>query len=746
MKKRKICVLTGSRADYGSLYWLIQSLSQDPRFLLQLVVTGAHLSKKFGNTYRQIERDGFRIDEKVPIVSGANDSFGVTESLGKATLGFAGTLKRLKPEMLILYGDRYEMLAAAQAALIAKIPVAHIAGGDTTLGVFDEAVRHSISKMAHLHFVTNEISARRVAQLGENPRHIFNVGFLGIDPINRLDALDRETVGEKLNFKWKPKNLLVTFHPVTLERLPSAQQFQQLLNALDRLGSGVGLIFTSPNSDPEGMEILRMIRKFIRNKPHAKAYDSLGTQLYLSLLRHVDAVVGNSSSGIYEAPSFKKPTVDIGDRQKGRLRASSVIHCEPNQGAILKGIREALRMDCREVVNPYGEGNAHEKILDVLRAIPQPAALLKKSFQDWTPSSAKPVYIIAEAGVNHNGSLSLAKKLIDRAAEAGADAIKFQTFRADEVVTRAAEKADYQKKITGTQESQWEMIKKLELDLPMHQALLAHCKKKKIHFLSTPCDAPSVDLLANKLKLRRLKISSCDVTNAPLLLKIARTGLPLILSTGMSTLEEIEEALAVIAFGYTQPMAAKPGALDFKSAYLSAEGQRLLKERVILLHCTTEYPAPPSEMNLNALTTLARKFGLPVGLSDHSAGILASLAAVSMGAVVIEKHFTLSCDLPGPDHKASLEPTTLKTMVRSIRDIEILLGDGRKIPTASELRNRPLVRKSLVAARRIPKGARFTSKNITSKRPESGQKPFQLWSLLGSKARRDYQKDEIIEA
>ncbi|MEI7818137.1 MAG: N-acetylneuraminate synthase, partial [Desulfuromonadales bacterium] len=273
-------------------------------------------------------------------------------------------------------------------------------------------------------------------------------------------------------------------------------------------------------------------------------------------------------------------------------------------------------------------------------------------------------YIIAEAGVNHNGSLALAKKLVEVAADAGADAVKFQTFKADSLVSRLAPKAEYQSKATGADESQYEMIRKLELDEQAHEMLIEHCTVCGIQFLSTPFDLESVDLLAGRFDLSCIKIPSGDITNGPLLLKIAHTGKPVILSTGMSTLGEIEEALGVLAFGYLG--VGEPSPAVFRLAYCSIQGQELLLEKVTLLHCTTEYPAPVEEVNLNTLDTLRSAFGLPVGYSDHTEGITVPIAAVARGAVIIEKHFTLDRTLPGPDHKASLEPTELKQMVTAI--------------------------------------------------------------------------------
>lgn len=351
-------------------------------------------------------------------------------------------------------------------------------------------------------------------------------------------------------------------------------------------------------------------------------------------------------------------------------------------------------------------------------------------------------YIIAEAGVNHNGSLEMAKKLVQVAAEAGADAVKFQTFKADALVSRSAPKAEYQTRTTGAFESLHEMIRKLELDEAAHEALIGECGLCGIAFLSTPFDLESVDLLAGRFDLPCLKIPSGDITNAPLLLRVARTGKPVILSTGMSTLGEIEDALGVLAFGYLG--SGNPSLASFRQAYCSVEGQAALLEQVTLLHCTTEYPAPLEQVNLKVMGTLRGAFGLPVGYSDHTEGIAVAVAAVALGAVVIEKHFTLDRDLPGPDHKASLEPEALREMVAAIRVVEQSLGCARKLPTAAELKNLGIARKSLVAGRALRAGELFTEENLGVKRPGGGLSPMRYWELLNRKAARDFSFDEEV--
>jgi N-acetylneuraminate synthase len=355
-------------------------------------------------------------------------------------------------------------------------------------------------------------------------------------------------------------------------------------------------------------------------------------------------------------------------------------------------------------------------------------------------------YVIAEAGVNHNGSLDSARQLIDVAAAAGADAVKFQTFKAEKVVSLNASKAEYQKETTGDSESQLEMIKKLELSEEAHKLLFQHCSNRNIEFLSTPFDTDSLFFLAHVMNLAKIKIPSGEITNAPFLLEIARTQKPVILSTGMSTLGEIELALGVLACGYLNLVEEdhKPTVELFNKAYCSQEGQSLLKEKVILLHCTTEYPAPYEEVNLRAIDTIRSAFGLPVGLSDHTQGIAVAVAAVARGACTIEKHFTLDKTLPGPDHKASLEPDELKSMIDSIRQVEAALGETNKYPSPSEFKNIAVARKSIVAAKPIKKGELFTEENIVIKRPGVGLSPVYYWRLLDKIATKAYQQDQPL--
>lgn len=357
----------------------------------------------------------------------------------------------------------------------------------------------------------------------------------------------------------------------------------------------------------------------------------------------------------------------------------------------------------------------------------------------------KKTLIIAEAGVNHNGREDLAFQLVDAAAEAGADVVKFQTFKAKNLVTDGAAQAEYQTTNTGKKESQLEMLSRLELSYEAHRRLLSYCAEKEIEFLSTAFDTESLHFLVDDLNLKTLKIPSGEITNAPFILEHARTGCDLLVSTGMSDLAEIEAALGVIAFGYTADDGLEPSIEEFKRAYTSSAGQDALQRKVTLLHCTSEYPAPLREVNLRAMDTLANAFGLASGYSDHTAGIAIPVAAVARGATLIEKHFTLNRDMEGPDHKASLEPTELASMVAAIRAVEIALGTAIKSPTVSELKNRNVARKSLVAAKDIPQGEAFSEENMEAKRPGTGISPFMYWRLLRKKAARDLNFGDLID-
>lgn len=354
------------------------------------------------------------------------------------------------------------------------------------------------------------------------------------------------------------------------------------------------------------------------------------------------------------------------------------------------------------------------------------------------------VFIIAEAGVNHNGSLDVALRLVDVAAEAGADAVKFQTFRADAVASRFAPKAEYQQVTTGESGSQLEMLRRLELDAAAHHAIAQHCRERGIEFMSSPFDLESARFLTRELGVQRVKLGSGELTNAPLLLEVGRSGLPVILSTGMSTEGDVAAAVGVLAFAWSAPEKEGPSCEHFERALQSPEARARLRERLTLLHCTTEYPAPFADVNLRAMDAMRERFGVRVGLSDHTAGISVALAAAARGAEVIEKHFTLDRAMPGPDHPASLQPGELKAMVQGIREVEQALGSGAKQPAPSEVRNRSAARKSLVAACAIAAGEPFTAANIAIKRPGTGLSPMQYWRVLGQRAPRSFEADEPI--
>ncbi len=385
IKKRKICVVTGTRAEYGLLYWLMKEISQDHFFEFQLVVTGMHLAPEFGLTYKQIRSDGFEINAKVEMLLSSDTPVGVSKSIGLGIIGFADVFEDLKPDIIVVLGDRSEIFAAVSAAMIARVPVAHIHGGETTEGAYDESMRHSITKMSHLHFTSTEIYRNRVIQLGEQPQYVFDVGAPGIDNIKRLKLMSRDEFEKSINFKLGKKNLLVTFHPVTLERSTAKKQFLDLLVALNEL-EDTYIIFTKANSDVDGRVINSMIDEYVQsNSDNSIAYTSLGQLRYLSAMQFVDGVVGNSSSGLIEVPSFHIGTINIGDRQKGRIKAASVIDCLPTYNSIKFALTELYSTEfnakLKEVQNPYGEGGAAEKIISKLKCL-SVDNLLKKQFYD----------------------------------------------------------------------------------------------------------------------------------------------------------------------------------------------------------------------------------------------------------------------------------------------------------------------------------------------------------------------------
>jgi len=383
---KRICVVTSTRADYGLLNPLIEKINLDGELELQLVVTGMHLSPEFGFTYKQIENDGYRIKDRIEILMSSDTSVGISKSMGLAMISFGELYERIKPDALIVLGDRYEIFSAAVAATVAKIPIFHIQGGETTQGAFDEAFRHSITKMSYLHFTSTESYRKRVIQLGENPNRVFNVGALGVENIKKMNLLSKEELESQINFKLDKKNVLVTFHPVTLENNTSREQFENLLDALNDI-EGIKIIFTKTNSDIYGRIINDMIDEYVRkNKNRAIAFTSLGQLRYLSMMKYSDAVIGNSSSGIIEAPSFNIPTVNIGDRQKRRIQADSIINCKPKKHEIFNSIKKAMSYEFKNSIlgctNPYDNGNTSEKIIEEIKNVFKNNIDIKKEFFD----------------------------------------------------------------------------------------------------------------------------------------------------------------------------------------------------------------------------------------------------------------------------------------------------------------------------------------------------------------------------
>jgi GDP/UDP-N,N'-diacetylbacillosamine 2-epimerase (hydrolysing) len=383
MNKRRVCVVTGTRAEFGLLYWLMKAIELDDSLELQLIATGMHLSPEFGLTYKEIEKE-FRIDKKIEMLLSSDTAIGVTKSMGLALISFAEAYDELRSDIVILLGDRYEIFSAASAAMISNIPIAHLHGGETTEGAFDEAIRHSITKMSHLHFTALEEYRKRVIQLGEDPERVFNVGGMGIESINKLKLLSKSEFEESIDFKLGKKNVLVTFHPVSLEQLTSAEQFLNLLKVLDSL-EDTHIIFTKSNSDTDSRIVNQMIDEYASKHSNTVAFTSLGQLRYLSALQYMDVIVGNSSSGLLEAPSFKIATINIGDRQKGRVRADSVIDCLPDENSIVEAFKhvssDEFRVELKGVRNPYGEGNASEKVLEIIQNH-NIHNILKKSFYD----------------------------------------------------------------------------------------------------------------------------------------------------------------------------------------------------------------------------------------------------------------------------------------------------------------------------------------------------------------------------
>ncbi len=381
----KVCILTGTRAEYGLLRPLIDELKKDGGFDVKILATGMHLSPEFGLTYREIEKDGLAIDEKVEMLLSSDTPVGISKAMGLGIMSFSEVFQRMKPDLLIGLGDRFELFSAVTAALVARIPVAHIHGGEITRGAYDEGFRHAITKMSHLHFTSAEEYRRRVIQLGENPKTVFNVGALGIDAVRRMKLLSKKELEKAIAFPLDKPYFVVTFHPVTLEKRSSESQMTELLNALENFPE-YKIIFTKPNADSDGRIIIQMIDRYIeKNRERARAFKSLGSLRYLSALKHSEMLIGNSSSGIIEMPYFKKPTVNIGDRQEGRIFPGTVLQCEPERGSILRAVKKGLTREfvekCRNEKPLFGNGTAAGKIVSVLKKV-NPALLIKKEFYD----------------------------------------------------------------------------------------------------------------------------------------------------------------------------------------------------------------------------------------------------------------------------------------------------------------------------------------------------------------------------
>ena len=369
----KILIATGTRAEYGLLKPLMTAIKNEPTWQLQILVTGAHLSPEFGLTYREIEKDGFTIDKKVEMLLSSDTPTSIIKSMGIAMMGFSDALQDLKPDFLVILGDRYEMLSLASSALIFNLPIVHIHGGEITEGAYDDAIRHSITKMSHLHFTSTAEYKNRIIQLGENPDNVFNVGAIGLDSVKNLELLDKNALENNLDIVFKKYNYQVTFHPSTLDVEPPEKQFEVLLNAIDQQEDSF-FIFTKSNADTGGRIINEMIDSYVaQNREKAKAFSSLGNLRFLSVVSMCDAIVGNSSSGILEAPSLQTVTINIGDRQKGRIQAKSIINVKVDENEIQKAFikvrSKELNSDPNYFFNPYGEGNTTEKIIDVLQSV-----------------------------------------------------------------------------------------------------------------------------------------------------------------------------------------------------------------------------------------------------------------------------------------------------------------------------------------------------------------------------------------
>lgn len=383
---KKICIITGTRAEYGLLKPLMKKIDNDEELELQIIATGMHLSPEFGLTYEEIENDNFKIDEKIEILLSSDTEIGISKSMGLAMISFSESFQRLKPDMIVVLGDRYEIFAAVSVASVARIPIAHLHGGETTEGAFDEGFRHSITKMSYLHFTSTEKYRKRVIQLGENPERVYNVGSIGVESILTLNLLSKDELEKSIKFEFKDKVALVTFHPVTLEDDTAKIQFKNLLNALNTI-KDLRIIFTKANSDTAGRIINKMIDEYASsNKKNTIAFISMGQLRYLSAMKYANIVIGNSSSGIIEAPSFKIPTVNIGDRQKGRVQSKTTINCNTTEEEIKKAIDKALSREFNQIikqeVNPYERTNVSDKIVNIIKINLEDKIKLKKSFYD----------------------------------------------------------------------------------------------------------------------------------------------------------------------------------------------------------------------------------------------------------------------------------------------------------------------------------------------------------------------------
>ena len=379
----KISVITGSRADYGLLYWTIKKMSEDSFFKLQICATGMHLSEEFGLTYKEIEKDGFKIDYKINSLLPSDSGIAISKSIALGIQKFSDAFNNLKPDLILILGDRYEIYSSAISAMCMGIPIIHCHGGETTEGVIDESIRHSITKMAHIHFCSTNTYKKRIIQMGENPNNVFNVGALGIENINRLQLLNKKDFEKTIGRSLGKKSAIVTFHPVTLDKKPSKKHINNLLEALDNF-KDIFIIFTYSNSDRDGRIIIKMIQEFVsKNKSRSISFKSMGQLNYLSALKHVDLVIGNSSSGIIEAPTFKIPTINIGDRQKGRIEAESIISCDCNKDEIIKAIKKGLSKEFRNkiknITNPNGNQNPSVEIISKLKQI-KTEKILEKIF------------------------------------------------------------------------------------------------------------------------------------------------------------------------------------------------------------------------------------------------------------------------------------------------------------------------------------------------------------------------------